>query len=394
MHSLPQGFLAAGGTCGIKASGKKDLALFVSDRPCVAGGVFTQNRVVGAPVKVSQERVPSTSIRGVIINSGNANACTGQQGMEDAKWMTSLAASALDFPAESMLVCSTGVIGHLLPRGVLEAGIPNVAATISPKPESFLSAAEAIMTTDTVSKQSSRTVNIGGASVTISAAAKGAAMIAPNMATMLAVVMTDAVLEVEQAQSWLKAAVDQSFNSISIDGHMSTSDTVLLLANGAASSRVESDDDEQRFRDALGEVCQELAQKIIRDAEGAEHFITIQVSGLRNNDDASRVARHVADSALVKTAITGNDPNWGRIVSAAGYAGVEFRESETSLRLNGFLLYEQGLPTQFDAAAVSQSLESGEVEIDLTFASGNGSARFWTSDLTQEYVRLNSEYTT
>lgn len=393
MYKLPIGFRAAGGTCGIKASGKQDLALFVSDRPCAAAGVFTQNRVAGAPVQVSRERVPSVDVRGVIINSGNANACTGQQGIDDARWMTALAAAQFNCRPEQFLVCSTGVIGHLLPRDILESGIPQVAAQVDSTPQSFQNAAEAMMTTDTVSKQVSRVVRIGNADVTIAAAAKGAAMISPNMATMLAVVLTDAVLSPEQSQTWLRNAVRESFNCISIDGHTSTSDTVLLLANGAAGASI-SATDERAFREALDEVCLALAQSIIRDAEGAAHFVTIDVIGTRSDSDAVRIAREVAESALVKTAIAGNDPNWGRIVSAAGYAGVEFDETDVSLKLNGFLLYERGLPARFDAADVSRSLARGEVQIELQCGSGSGRARFWTSDLTQEYVRLNSEYTT
>jgi glutamate N-acetyltransferase/amino-acid N-acetyltransferase len=218
-------------------------------------------------------------------------------------------------------------------------------------------------------------------------------MIAPNMATMLAVVLTDAALDVDQAQAWLRDAVNQSFNCISIDGHMSTSDTVLLLANGAG-PRLRDAQDEQHFRQELNRICLKLAQSIIRDAEGAGHFITIDVTGTNTDAEAARIAREVAESALVKTAIAGNDPNWGRIVSAAGYAGVEFAETDVSLIVNGFLLYERGLPAQCDADAVSQSLKSGEVKIALRIGAGTGFARFWTSDLTQEYVRLNSEYTT
>lgn len=394
LHPLPRGFQAAGGTCGIKVSGKKDLALFVSDRPCAAGGVFTQNLVVGAPVTVCRERVPSSTARGVIINSGNANACTGQQGIDDARWMTSLVSETIHCRPEDVLVCSTGVIGRLLPRDVLARGIPIVASQLRPDRDAFRDAAEAMITTDTICKQSSRIVSIGSTNVVISAAAKGAAMIAPNMATMLAVVLTDAALTNVQAQNWLHDAVQESFNCISVDGHTSTSDTVLLLANGASNMAVQSVDEGQRFRIALREICQELAQCIIRDAEGADHFVTIRVSGLRNAEDANCVARHVADSALVKTAIAGNDPNWGRIVSAAGYAGVPFDSVQTSLKLNGFLLYEHGLPTKFDEVAVSQALKTGEVDIDLRFGDGPGQARFWTCDLTQEYVRLNSEYTT
>ncbi|MGC1272759.1 MAG: bifunctional glutamate N-acetyltransferase/amino-acid acetyltransferase ArgJ [Planctomycetaceae bacterium] len=394
--SLPLGFRAAGIHCGIKSDLQKlDLSLFASDRPAAAAGVFTQNRVCGAPVVVSRERVPTETARAVLINSGNANACTGQQGLDDARASTSAVASLLGCRAEDVLVCSTGVIGRPLPMQKLSAGLPCVVEELAATDEAFGAAARGMMTTDTVSKQAMRRIEIDGTTVTFAAAAKGAAMIAPNMATMLAVVMTDAALSAEQASEILRSAVDRSFNRISIDGHTSTSDTVLLLANGAAgvpsTGRVAID----LVRVAVDEVCAELAEGIVRDAEGATHFISVDVQGMPSEEDAVRVARTVADSPLVKTAIAGADPNWGRIVSAAGYAGFSFEERDLSLTINGTPVYRDGSPLNFEAAAVSKSIrDRRDTSLVLTFSLGDAAARILTSDLTAEYVRLNADYTT
>ena len=393
MH-LPLGFSAAGVACGIKSDPTKlDLSLFVSDRPAAAAGVFTQNQVVGAPVKVSRSRVPSATVRGVVLNSGCSNACTGQRGIDDAEWMTAAVAEQIGCRAEDVLVCSTGIIGHYLPRQKLADGIPVVAKKVAANETGFLDAARGMMTTDTVPKQAVRTLELGGKTVTIAGACKGAAMIAPNMATMLAVVMTDVRLVPEAAQSFLSKAVATSFNCISVDQHTSTSDTVLLLANGATGISIGA---EQLgpFQQALEEVCQELSQKIIRDAEGASHFVTVDVVGCRNGDEAYRMAKAVCDSPLVKTAVAGNDPNWGRIVSAAGYSGVKFQEEECSLTINGIEVYHAGAPTEFDADRVSAAMKTGEVHFVLTFTHGEAKSRCWTCDLTAEYVRLNADYST
>jgi glutamate N-acetyltransferase/amino-acid N-acetyltransferase len=393
MH-LPIGFSAAGVACGIKSDpAKLDLALFLSDRPASAAGVFTQNQVVGAPVKVSRSRVPSATVRGVVINSGNSNACTGQRGINDAEWMTAAIAEQVGCEAKDVLVCSTGIIGHFLPRQKLAEGIPVVSKKVVANADGFLAAAQAMMTTDTVPKQAVRTLSLGGKTVTISGACKGAAMIAPNMATMLAVVMTDVRLIPETAQTLLAKAVGTSFNCISVDQHTSTSDTVLLLANGATGITI-GDTAMQDFQRALSEVCQELSQKIIRDAEGASHFVTVDVVGCRSYDEAYRMAKAVCDSPLVKTAVAGNDPNWGRIVSAAGYSGVKFREEECSLTINGIEVYQAGAPTNFDADAVSAAMKTGEVHFELKFTHGKDKCRCWTCDLTAEYVRLNADYST
>lgn len=394
LPALPLGFRAAGLACGIKPSGRDDLFLLVSETPCAAAGVFTTNLVCGAPVKVSRERVPGAAIRAVLINAGNANACTGERGIADARTMTAEAAALLGCRPEEVLVCSTGVIGHFLPMEKLAAGIRRIVPELKATPEAFLGAVRAIMTTDTFPKLSGRELALGGQTVRVTGACKGAAMIAPNMATMLGVIATDAKLTPQQADRLLRHAVDRSFNCISVEGHTSTSDTVFLLANGAAGAGPLSEADLERLAEAIDAVAEELATQIIRDAEGAEHFVTIDVRGLATRDDAARVAKTIAEGPLVKTAITGNDPNWGRIVSAAGYAGPALRESEMSLRLNGTLLYERGAPVAFDAAAVSASMKQGEVQIDLVCGSGPGAVRYWTCDLTAEYVRLNSEYTT
>jgi glutamate N-acetyltransferase/amino-acid N-acetyltransferase len=393
---LPGGFRAAGVHCGIKKDPSLlDLSLFVSDEPATAAGVFTTNLVHGAPVKVSRSRVPRTTARGVIINSGNANACTGERGIADARWMTAEAASQIGCEEHDFLVCSTGVIGRFLPRDRLSAGIPEAVRQLDSSPAAFMSAAGGMMTTDTFAKQATRTVEIGESTVRISGAAKGAAMIAPNMATMLSVIMTDARLAPTDAQAMLRHAVDRSFNCISVEGHQSTSDTVLFLASGAASAQPLSAHEHTRFQQMLDEVAAELAQAIIADSEGADHEITIDVRGLRTRVEAHRIAKAVAESPLVKTAITGGDPNWGRIVSAVGYAGVELDERDITLRLNDILLYQSGAPVEFSAVDVSAGLKAHRrVHIELEFPLGNQSVRFWTCDLTAEYVRLNADYTT
>jgi glutamate N-acetyltransferase / amino-acid N-acetyltransferase len=393
---LPAGFRAAGVHCGIKNDpAKPDLALFVADGPATAAGVFTTNLVCGAPVKVSRARLPRTTARAVIINSGNANACTGERGDEDARWMTAQVASSIGCAEDDVLVCSTGVIGRFLPRPKLAEGIPAAAGRLATSPAAFRDAATAMMTTDTFPKLVTWSREIAGAKFTVSGVAKGAAMIAPNMATMLAVIMTDAPLGTQRAGAALKHAVERSFNCISVDGHMSTSDTVLLLSANTREIGLLGPADHVQIQEMIDATTAELAQAIIRDAEGASHFVTLDVRGLRTREEAFRIAKAIADSPLVKTAIAGGDPNWGRIISAAGYAGVELREEDMALRLNGTLLYQAGAPVEFDAKKISESIRANrDVAIELDLTLGDQSVRFWTSDLTAEYVRLNADYTT
>lgn len=409
---LPQGFRAAGVYSGVKRSESKlDLSLVVTDRPAVTAGVYTKNLVCAAPVKLDRSRTPSDSIRVVAINSGCANACTGDQGDADARQMAAWAADAIGAQPEQALVMSTGVIGAMMPMEKIRGGIQAAAKQLGDDEQSLHNAARGIMTTDTVPKLRGREVTIGGIPTRVTGMAKGAAMIGPNMATMLSLIMTDACLRKQDAQAALIDAVDESFHCISVDGHMSTNDTVILIANGAASAHVGESlrDSHSRlaepqplagkgledFRTTLFEVCEDLAQSIPADGEGATHFITVEVHGCRTRQDALKIGKTIADSPLVKTAIAGADPNWGRVVSAAGYAGVQFDPSKVSLHLNGLLLYERGAPVDFDADAVSKSIAADrDTSIVLILEEGKAAARFWTTDLTAEYVRLNADYHT
>ncbi len=396
---FPKGFSGAGIYCGVKSDAEKlDLSLLVSDRPAVGVGVYTQNLVQAAPVVLDRERTPCDTIRAVVINSGVANACTGDQGKADAEQMAALTEKALATDAGSALVLSTGVIGEPLPMDKIAAGISVAAAALSDDLTALELAARGMMTTDTVPKIRSRKVTIGGQEITVTGLAKGAAMIGPNMATMLAVVMTDAKIATTDAQAALIEAVDESFNCISVDGHTSTNDTVLLLANGAAAEKGAeplSGKGLAAFRATLVEVCEDLAVSIPADGEGATHLITVEIHGSATRDDAVRIGKTIADSPLVKTAIAGADPNWGRIVSAAGYAGVPFDPEGVTLLINGLLVYEKGTPVKFDEATVSDSIRSKrETLLVLLLDEGTASARFWTTDLTAEYVRLNADYRT
>lgn len=393
---LPLGFRVAGVHCGIKRSPEKpDLSLIVSDREATAAGVYTQNLVFAAPVGWDRAHTPGAGFRAVVVNSGNANACTGAQGDADARRMAELAGGACGASAEQALVLSTGVIGHFLPLDRIAAGIAAAAEKLAASDEALVNAARGMMTTDTVHKLAAREWSVGGKTVRLSGMAKGAAMIGPNMATMLGVVLTDATLEPRIAQAALSAAAADSFNSISVDGHMSTNDTVLLLANGAAGAPPLAGKELAAFQQHLNDVCQHLARAIVDDGEGATHIVTIEIRGCADRASAHQIAKTVAESPLVKTAIAGGDPNWGRIVSAVGYAGVPCDAGKICLDLNGFRLYEQGAPLPFDEQAVSQSIRGQrETSVVLTLAEGQATARFWTTDLTAEYVRLNADYRT
>jgi glutamate N-acetyltransferase/amino-acid N-acetyltransferase len=392
---LPHGFRFAGVPCGIRPDepGRLDLALIVSDRPMAAAGVFTQNRVCAAPVKVCRSRLPAKSMRGLVVCSGNANACTGQQGMDDAERMTALAAAALGQRAEDWLVASTGVIGRLLPMDKIAAGIAQAARQLADHADAFERAARAILTTDTRIKVASRLVPLSGGDVRVLGFAKGAAMIGPNMATMLAFVLTDAPMRSEDLARFAPAAAARSFNAISVEGHTSTNDSLLFLANGAGAPL--TSDDLATFEAAAISVCADLARAIAADAEGATHLITVEVEGTRTEEEARKIAKAVADSPLVKTAFFGADPNWGRIVSAAGYAGVVFEETNLSLWVGEHHLYDKGRPLPFDTREVSTFIKNNrELTARLVFTLGSAKATFYTCDLTHDYVRLNADRTT
>jgi glutamate N-acetyltransferase/amino-acid N-acetyltransferase len=392
---IPAGFQAAGIKAGIKASGSLDLAVITSELSCSAAGTFTTNRIAAAPVKWCRGIVPANNVRAIVINAGNANAATGEQGYANAIKTAELAARRLACNPDQILLASTGVIGHQLPMEKIEAGVEAALDQQSADPVAFDAASRAILTTDTRPKVFQKQVELDDErAFRLLGIAKGAAMIGPRMATMLAFLLTDAHVTPGILQGILSEAVETSFNCVSVEGHTSTNDTVLLLAGGRGTMPLKGRD-LKVFRDVVEEACQDLARKIADDGEGATHLITIDIEGALDREQARTLARAVADSPLVKTAIHGADPNWGRIVSAAGYCGVPFDESEVSLWLNGTPLYQNGAPLPFDAPAVSASIRANrETHIRLTFQHGQESLRFWSSDLTAEYVRLNADYTT
>lgn len=394
--TVPQGFQLAGVHSRIKRDpNKQDLTLVMSEKPACAAGVYTQNLVYAAPVALDRSRTPSDKIQAVAICSGVANACTGERGLRDAEKMASLAAAACGAKAEQALVLSTGVIGSFLPMDKIEQGISAAAVKLGHNEASLIAAARGMLTTDTVHKLAGRTLHLGGRDIQVTGMAKGAAMMGPNMATMLALVMTDAPLKLADTQAALSAAVNDSFNCMSVDGHMSTNDTVLLLANGAVGGEPLSGKDLAEFQTALDEVCVELAKAIAGDGEGATHLVTIDVVGCATRETALEIAKNIANSPLVKTALHGADPNWGRIVSAAGYANVPFDPNGVTLWLNGFLLYETGAPVEFDGPKISASIrDNRDTHITIQFREGTASRRFWTADLTAEYIRLNADYHT
>jgi glutamate N-acetyltransferase/amino-acid N-acetyltransferase len=401
--AIPKGYRFAAVHAGVKSSANKlDVSLVVSDAPAAAAGVYTRNKVFAAPVAFDRSLTPGDGFRAVVMNSGSANACTGERGLADAKEMARLAAATCGADANQALVLSTGVIGFFMPMDRVAAGIQAAAGKLAASEEMLVAAAQGMMTTDTVHKLAGRSIELSFGPVRVLGMAKGAAMIAPNMGTMLGLVLTDAPLSPGIAQELLSAAVLDTFNCISVDGHMSTNDTVLLLANGQAApagkSAAESSlagSDLDAFRVALQEVCADLAKAIPADGEGATHLITIDVTGCRSREDAHQIAKSVADSPLVKTAIAGADPNWGRIVSAVGFAGVDFDPLDVELTVNGYMLYRRGAPVAFDAKVVSQAIrDNRDTSVVLKLSAGEASVRYWTTDLTAEYVRLNADYTT
>lgn len=381
---------------GIKRNSEKlDVSLVVSDKPASAAGVYTQNLVFAAPVKLDRARTPCANVRAVVINSGNANACTGERGDRDAARMAELAAAACGADGEQVLVMSTGIIGEFLPMEKIAGGITAAAGRLADDEAGMIAAARGMLTTDTRHKLAGREIQLAGRGVRILGMAKGAAMIGPRMATMLGLILTDAPLTPAVAQQVLSTAVATSFNCISVDGHMSTNDTVLLLANGMAGGETLAGEELARFQQALLDVCTELAKAIPADGEGATHLVTIDVRGCQTREAAHRIAKTIAESPLVKTAVAGADPNWGRIVSAAGYSGVAFDPAGVTLHVNGCRLYEAGSPAAFDADLVSRSIrDQYETRIEMDFGQGEAAVRFWTTDLTAEYVRLNADYHT
>ena len=382
--TFAKGFKAAGVAAGIKKSGAKDVALLLCEGAW-ASMVGTQNQVCAPSVKRNRTLVPGT-VDGVVVNSGCANVATGPEGADNnAQMGTALA-------GKTLLTASTGVIGVQLPQAKLLAGIAAAEAALSENGSDDF--AEAILTTDLVPNMAQTELVLGGVTVRIGGACKGSGMIAPNMATMLAFVTTDAVISPEQLDLALHRAVEVSFNCMTVDGDTSTSDQCILLASGAAGNPPLSDDDFQAFVAALTEVCITLAKKVARDGEGATKLVEVRVTGAPSEAEAKKVGRTIAESPLVKTALFGNDPNWGRLMMAAGRAGVPFDPDKASATLAGIEVFKNGVPATFDKAVASEAMKTDEVLVTVDLGVGAGKATFYTCDFSYEYVKINAEYTT
>lgn len=392
------GFRVGVAAAGIRRTGGTDVTLIAADRPCTAAGVFTTNKVYAAPVALDRELLDDhpDRIRGVLINAGNANACTAREGLHNARLCADLTAQHIGCEADEVLIMSTGIIGIQLPMDKMQAAIPLAAADL--RDDGWHDGARAMMTTDTQPKIARITQD----GYTIAGICKGAAMIAPNMATMLACIVTDADIPSKVLQRALGQAVNESFNHIVIDGDMSTNDTVLALANGASGVEIGNDARRFKFTGALYRVCRVLAQAIVHDAEGATRFITLHVTGSDDQDTAYRIANVIATSPLVKTAFYGGDANWGRILAAAGRAGVEMNPHRLSLwydigeqePMGGLQLCEDGQPIDYDEAQANAIAASPEVTVTLDLGIGTQMATVWTCDLSHDYVSMNGHYRT
>jgi len=391
--TAPRGFLAAGVAAGIKPdSTKRDCALIVSEAPAAVAGVFTTNVMKAPPVAWNQEVCRHGKARVVLINSGNANACTGKRGEQDARAMAELVAHATETPLGEVCICSTGVIGVPLPMANVERGVKACAASLSIEGSRY--AAEAIMTTDTVPKERAVEVPLVSGTVRIGAIAKGSGMIAPNMATMIAVITTDATLEPGPLDDALRRAVGVSFNRICVDNDMSTSDTVLCFANGRSglAPLQPGSPDLDTFERALTGLCQDLAQALVRDGEGATKFVEIEVSGTASDEEAGCIARAIGQSQLCKTAFFGGDPNWGRFACAAGYAGVAFDPDRLAIWLDDLLVAHGGRAAEYEEHDAVAVMTRPEFRVRVEVGDGPGNAVFWTSDLSHDYVSINADY--
>lgn len=390
-----KGFQFSAVEAAIKKPGRKDLALIFSEVPAKGCAVFTINAVKAAPVLVSMERIKSGSVRAVVVNSGNANACTGEPGMVATLATSQLVADGLNIPVESIQVSSTGVIGVQMPMERVCSAIPALIDGLSSG--TLDDVAQAIMTTDTFAKMEARSAAAGGINYTVAGITKGSGMIMPNMATMLAFIMTDADIEAPLLENMFRRAVDASFNAITVDGDMSTNDTCLVMANGMAGNPVISDNTPEAavFEELLNDVLLSLAKQIVRDGEGATKFVEIRITGAVDDKDAKLAAMSVANSNLVKTAFFGQDANWGRIFAAVGYSGAKLDQSRLSLHFDNVCMARNGVFTGGDAEQQgTEVLKQKDFTVTVDLAAGNGSATVYTSDLSYDYVKINADYRT
>ena len=401
--TAPKGFLAAGVHCGIKKSGKPDLAMLICPTGAKAAAVFTTNKITSAAVQVSKKHIKSPSISAVVVNSGNANTCTGQVGIKNAIAMCAKTAQVLQIANRKLrianrniLVASTGVIGEQLPVKKIAAGISKAVAKLSDSAKAGLDFAKAIMTTDTKPKQAVRRLEISGKKVTLASAIKGAGMIAPNMATTLCFITTDVAMTKPLLSRVLKAAIGNSLNKLTVDGHQSTNDTVIILASGLAGNRpiVSQCPRYKRFADALADLCDDLVRQMAIDAEGAARMFKVVVKGAATKADAAKAARAVADYPLVKCAVHGGDPNWGRIICAVGSAGVKLNPNKLCCKLGSITVFKNGKPAGFDRKKASKIVSQTKHTITVDLGAGRTSDFCYGCDLSKEYVAINADYHT
>ena len=392
--AYPQGYKAAGVRAGIKKNGNLDVAVIYSEKEAAVAGVFTQNQVAAAPVRVSKVVVKTGTAQAIVANAGCANACTGEQGIRDAETMCKITANELNCREDSVIVASTGVIGVNLPMDKMEAGIKAAVKELSK--DGSVNAGNAIITTDTYSKTCATEVTIDGKEVRFGAIAKGSGMIQPNMATMLCFITTDAAIDSKLLQEALSEITEVSFNMISVDGDMSTNDMVTIMANGEAGNTkiTEKGEDYQKFYDTLKNICTELSKKIAADGEGATKFLTIHVHGAASFADAKQVGMSVAKSPLVKTAFFGEDPNWGRVICAVGYSGVKISPEKTVIKFGDVPVYAHSVGAKFDNAALRKVMAEHDILIDIDLGEGEAEATVFSCDLSYGYVKINGEYTT
>ncbi|MBZ0258177.1 bifunctional glutamate N-acetyltransferase/amino-acid acetyltransferase ArgJ [bacterium] len=387
----PQGFRAGGIAAGIKSNGALDIGVLVSETRCSAAGVFTTNRLKGASLLTTRESIQDGYGQAVYVNSGNANACTGEQGLKDARAIAQHIAKSLNLAEADALPNSTGVIGVFLPMEKVLAGIDGLLPKLSG--EGSADFAHAMMTTDTVAKYSARKVTIDGKTFTLGASAKGSGMIHPNMATMLSFITCDAQLAPQAASTYLRDACDQTFNRLTIDGDTSCDDTVLLLANGASGVEIDpSDESGKAFAEALYGICRDMVLRLAHDGEGVTKVAYIKVEGAATKQDAAQIAKTIAISPLVKTALHGCDPNWGRIINAAGYSGVEVDLNIADLWLDGIHLFSKGQPAKFSEDAAHQVMLGDEYTFRLALNAGGAADWYITTDFSKDYVDINADY--
>ncbi|MDR7415919.1 MAG: bifunctional glutamate N-acetyltransferase/amino-acid acetyltransferase ArgJ [Armatimonadota bacterium] len=386
----PHGFLAAGVHCGIKQQ-RRDLALLYSEVPASAAGLFTTNRVKAAPVRYCEETLSGGVAQAIVVNSGNANACTGPQGLRDAYEMAEITARALGIPRSHVLVCSTGVIGVPLPMEAIRRGIPQAVRALERSGEA---AAEAILTTDAFPKRAAAQVRLPEGVVTVGGIAKGAGMIHPQLATTLCFLTTDARISPGRLREALRGAAEVSFNRITVDGDTSTNDSLIVLANGQSGIAAEEGEAYRRFCAALTAVAEELAKMVVRDGEGATRLVRVEVTGALDEAEARRAAYTVATSLLVKTMLHGGEPNWGRVLAAVGRAGVALEESRTRVWFGPVLVVQDGVGIPEALGQGAQALRDSEVTLRVDLGVGSGRWWVWTCDLSEEYVRLNGAYIT